>query len=444
MANVSQIIKNELCSGCGVCAGVCPIAAIEMNFNAAGEYNPDVNDACTNCGLCLKVCPFFDPNPNEDEISDRQFKNIPDINYNKQTGYYLDCFAGFAPEYREISASGGLLSFTLQRLFGTGAITKAVCVIPNADPQKLFKFTVINSASELAAAAGSVYYPVEMSEIVREITKTPGNYAVVGLPCFIKAIRNATIINSTIKDRVKFCLGLTCGQLKSKYYTRYLACKAGLNEELKSVKFRGKDLDRPVCIIHEFVPNSGRTVRVYWSDIIAKVFTGRMFALRACSFCDDIFAECADAVFMDAWHPKYSENPEGTSFVINRSLLLNEILSSSITVQSVDIENVILSQSGVINIKRSHLAYRLYLARKAGQPVPNTRILPLRKLNFFNRKEVEIKEALRAASKGLAETMSQNGSIDISKIDSDLKPLFVRQMFWATIYKVLAILLGRR
>lgn len=32
---------------------------------------------------------------------------------------------------------------------------------------------------------------------------------------------------------------------------------------------------------------------------------------RACNYCDDVFAECADVTCMDAWLPEYSQDHRG-------------------------------------------------------------------------------------------------------------------------------------
>ena len=54
--NVAQ--KIDTCTGCGVCAAVCPSAAVEMQPDAHGFLRPIVDDAaCTNCGLCTGKCP---------------------------------------------------------------------------------------------------------------------------------------------------------------------------------------------------------------------------------------------------------------------------------------------------------------------------------------------------------------------------------------------------
>jgi Pyruvate/2-oxoacid:ferredoxin oxidoreductase delta subunit len=46
-------VNQELCSGCGVCMGVCPSGAIQMV-----DQRAEIDDVlCTQCEACVDVCP---------------------------------------------------------------------------------------------------------------------------------------------------------------------------------------------------------------------------------------------------------------------------------------------------------------------------------------------------------------------------------------------------
>ena len=54
--NLNEATFN--CSGCGLCANICPKNAIEIKQNSKGFYEYSINESkCSHCGLCYKLCP---------------------------------------------------------------------------------------------------------------------------------------------------------------------------------------------------------------------------------------------------------------------------------------------------------------------------------------------------------------------------------------------------
>lgn len=407
------VVPNDLCVGCGLCAGICPVQVLEMQFNDRGEYIPvEYKGGCLpKCELCLQTCPFVDQQDNEDTLANRAFSHTGNIQHKPEIGYYLDTYVGYSRvgDHRENGASGGLATWFLETLLSQKIVDYVVSVTSNSgNPEKLFQFAVFDSIEAVRKASKSSYYPVEVSDVIRKILSQDARYVVVGLPCVIKGIRLAMRNNRRLRQRIVVLVGLVCGQTKSRFFTEYLATLCGGEpSELQEVHFREKDSSRPASdYAHQFIWNKNGEIvtrKVFWSEGIKNIWTHDYFKINACNYCDDLFAETADVVFMDAWLPKYKKDYKGHSLVINRNDNLTHIWSEAMNSDKVSLETispdmVILSQDGVLNQKRSILEYRLYLAKKNGKITLRKRVKPSSHLNFPEKTLTKLKIQAQALS----------------------------------------------
>ncbi len=386
-----SVIGKEFCCGCGVCAGVCPTHALSMQWNEAGEYHPYIVNECTECGMCLHLCPFENTNPNEDEIGTKLFSQITNIQHKSETGYYLSSYVGAVTSdtKRLQSASGGLATWFLKELLMKNIADAVICVRKSIVPEKLYEFFIAETEDDIDTSSGSAYYPTEMSGVVREILETPKRYAVIGVPCFVKALRLAQSKNKKLRDRIVCIAGLTCGKMKSTKFTEAVAKLSGLDEEISSVHFRTKSMDRPANqFAFAYTGVNGSETSIIWNDGIGQIWSAKQYNIPVCNFCDDIFAECADVTFMDAWLPEYTKDSRGTSLVIVRSEQANDVFKSGndISIEPISIEKVMASQRGVIQNKRELLKIRLSKAGNVEQ-VPNKRVTPA----HFNGTFIQLK-----------------------------------------------------
>lgn len=363
MANVIQeVVAHNWCKGCGLCVAVCPQNRLEMRWNSYGCYQPFEldKDCLAKCSLCYDVCPAHGNNANESELGKDEYGLIEGINYSKEMGYWLNTYVGYYGEQRLKSASGGLATYFLEKLLKQKLVDGIITVKKTENREKLFSFTICHTVSELKQCARSAYYPVEIGTILREVlSQTNKKYAIMGLPCVCKGVRLAQKRIPKLKSRFPYVLGLVCGRQCSKYFAEFVCALGGGDPyKLQEISFRDKDLDQPAKNhLIRFSWNSDGSVasgKKLWWDGIGSAFTKGFFQPNSCFFCDDVFAECADAVFMDAWLSKYIRDPKGHTIMITRNPKVDALLDNNdeITINEIESEKVIQSQQAVVAKKR--------------------------------------------------------------------------------------------
>lgn len=396
---ITEVVRHNLCIGCGLCAGICPHEALQMQFNSFGEYTPEptANSCSSTCSICLKTCPFYAENPYEDQLGQELFGKIAGVQYRPETGYHLQSWLGFCADEKQRlrSASGGLATWVQQQLLRQNIVDAVISVTPCNGPEKLFEYTIKTREEELGLCARSAYYPVHLAEIVRHILKTQEKYAVIGLPCAVKGLRLAARQSPRLRDRIRFHLGLVCEMSRSRGYTEYLCALAGGKpDKVKQIQFRLKSSDHSVTdygISLKWKSEGGESVckTIYRSQYYDRL-SGRYFVPHACSFCDDTFCETADAVFMDAWLPQCNDY-RGASIVLVREPLIAEIIEKGIAdshlqAHRLSIEKALQSQFSVVRKKRGVIHFVSKHAKKKGQHIlPKRKPLSGLKLSFWDR-----------------------------------------------------------
>jgi coenzyme F420-reducing hydrogenase beta subunit len=397
-----QIVDAGLCIGCGVCAGLASQVHARMGWNSYGQLEPTGPEdwLLTRTSEFARICPFSPHAANEDELAATQF---PGAAYqDNDIGRFEAAYVGHADEgdLRASGSSGGMVTWMAVELLRSGCIDALVHVVPSdpAEPdQSLFRYQVSWSEDEVRRGCRSRYYPIELAGVLATLRERPGRYAVVGIPCFIKAVRLLCRDDAVLRERIVFTLGLFCGHMKSARMVESFAWQTGADGgSVAAVDFRVKDASRPANWYRaELLLHGGRRVAEDWWHFADGDWGAGFFQSSACNFCDDVVAETADIAFGDAWAEPYAADGRGTNVVIVRSAFLAAIIRSGIrsgrlALAEVGSDFVTRTQEAGFRQRREGLAYRLSWRRRGLAPRKRVRpssqgIAPRRKLVYRMR-----------------------------------------------------------
>lgn len=409
-----------------------------MKVDKYGKMKPFFDFRLTDENVINKieeVCPFSDISINEDILGKELYGKTN--NYLNKLGYVHSTFAGYIKEgdYRMLGSSGGFGSWILNHLLEENLVDGVIHVgdrRPTKDDNRLFEYKISKTTEEIIGAAKSKYYPIELSGVLQLVIENPGNYVLVGIPCFVKAVRNLSKSNDLIRERIKYTVGLVCGHLKSKSFAEMLAWQLNVKpDELTKIDFRNK--------LKNFGANqygitaskilNGNEVETH-SQPVNKMYGTNwglgMFKYKACDFCDDVTAETADITIGDAWLPKYIDNPMGTNIIIVRNndfikILEKAKLKNLIHIESLEPDEVIKSQSSGLFHRREGLAYRLFETDKSGEWRPQKRIIANNNLPKKIKKIQNLRVALYKKSHLAFLKAKEEGSLQIFK--NEMQPL---------------------
>ncbi|MCP5283231.1 MAG: Coenzyme F420 hydrogenase/dehydrogenase, beta subunit C-terminal domain [Rhodoferax sp.] len=403
---IQRVIDGGYCIGCGACSLIEP--RIRVDFNDYGDLQavlpPGLDDRTLRAAA--EVCPFA-TTVDESQIGDSVFGSAPSSH--PRIGRYEDLRAGYAPSTRAGGSSGGIVTWLLQSLLERGDIDAAIHVGPAEGSSRFFDYRLSSDSTSIQQGATSFYYPVSMDQILAIVRSRPGRYAITGVPCFHKALRRLRAVDSVLDARIRFQIGIVCGQMKSAHYMDYLVELAGGKSPVAQACFRRKVPGRPANdYAFEAIPTAkagspAEPIRLLNSRIGINWGMG-YFKPEACDYCDDVLAETADIAAMDAWLPRYVSDGDGWSLVVTRKPELVRLLDDaqeqgSLVGQQVSADDVVGSQQGGFNHRQDALPYRLHLKRNSEAWVPPKRQEASGKLPFILKIEQRLRMRLRRRSR---------------------------------------------
>lgn len=366
----AEIVSAGLCIGCGSCVAQNGGSAAEMMWDQYGQLKPGGGDwLASRSAAFSRTCPFAPASKNEDQLATILFPSASHVD--GHIGRFEAAYVGHAEErsFRADGSSGGMVSWVAAELLERGLVDGIVHVAASEDPDtdgRRFRYRVSRTLKEVREGAKSRYYPVDLAAVLSIVRAEPGRYAVIGIPCFIKAVNLLRIEDPLLRERIAFTLGLVCGHMKSSRFVESLAWQMQVDlQAVTGIDYRVKDASRPAnWYTAQFLLGSGERRRKDWWHLVDGDWGSGFFQNSACDFCDDVVAETADISFGDAWVEPYSSDGRGTNIVVVRSTHLHGLLEEAngegrLRLQPVDARFVHDTQAAGFRQRREGLAFRL-------------------------------------------------------------------------------------
>lgn len=217
-----QEVIEYSCSRCGLCASLCPSKSIEMR-----ETIPTLVGKCNNCGICYLGCPrSFYP---QSEIKNRWFGKETTL-IEKRVGVHADRFTtrSLNNDVFEGATNGGasteLLIYLLEKkiigaVLHLEAIHKDSFICHHARP------LISTRPEDVLKGQHSKQHITPMLQALGRISVYK-NYAILGLPCHVHAIRKLQLVREDhrlrdifpalaqqadrLLENLKFILSINC------------------------------------------------------------------------------------------------------------------------------------------------------------------------------------------------------------------------------------------
>lgn len=300
--NVAQ--KIDACTGCGVCAAVCPSAAVRMQPDAHGFLRPVVDDAaCTDCGLCTRKCP---------------------VSVLPQNSAHTEVLTGYAKDGTLLprSSSGAIFPVLAAEIIRKGGLVFGAAF----DGQFQVVHTAAESVEELSALCSSKYVqgriPSDCYAQVKAALAAGRWVYFSGLPCQVAALKSYLGRDyETLITQDTACHSVPSPLVWDEY-------KAELEKQyggkLTAFSFRNKANGWEAYHIRAAFDNGREFTQPAAESPYQRGFIKGLYSRSSCFVCKFKGIErCSDITLADYWGVKGIQpeayNPQGTSLILLHS-----------------------------------------------------------------------------------------------------------------------------
>ena len=390
--SLTDITNNGLCIGCGLCQSILGKEKISIEMTDKGRLEPKEINPISGDDLekVKKICPgvIVESLPKKDISNDSKFDTL--------WGYYNSLFYAWSTDeqIRFQSSTGGLLNGLSLFLLES---KKVDFILHTAgDPEKPMRSVPRFSYTKqelLSCESRSRYGPASPLSKFNEALDTTKNFAFVGKPCDISAIRQLSKTDERVNKQCKFLLTLVCGGstefTKSQDFIKSFNVK---EEELEIFRYRGFGNPGKMYIKTKDGREHDREYNSFWGE----ESTWRVHF--RCKICPDAIGESADIAALDTWRggsPKKED--EGFNAAIVRtqkgSDLLKEAIKAGYIQKGSNLTIADINDFQPHQVSKKKAVYARHLGMKKNNlPTITTNYLRIEELYNKNSKDFNLKE----------------------------------------------------
>ena len=334
MNNITKIINEKMCCGCGACVSICPTNCIQFTEGRYVNYPTVHKEKCIDCGLCLKTCPG--------EINIKRLVSGKKVDLKSKI---QDIKVSYSKdeELRNRSASGGIITQLIKGMFEDEKIDAAVTVTQNDKHILLNKVEIITSIEELEKTQGSRYSPASNCIVLKELIRNDKykKVAFIGKPCDIEALNAFANLNKKLMNKIVLKISIMCHHTPTRKGLINLLDNKKIDiNNINKISFRGNGWPGNFKVENNNGEVYSTTYFDAWNNYLSQDHNER------CNYCDNPFPLEADIVVGDPWGDEFKDDKHGQSLILIRSKFAaaiineleqkNKIVSSSVSY--VDVE----------------------------------------------------------------------------------------------------------
>jgi len=309
-------VLSGCCTGCGACVALDAGKSSIMRDTPYGPV-PEFASQSVLPDYAEQVCPAL--GVNYPWLYQQHYGRYPS---SWITGHIEKVRTGFSadPGIRRAGASGGVLTQTLIYLLETGRVDAVILTKQGVPSPEKARAVIATTREEIIAGAQSVYIPVSMLDILREL-EPDKKYAITCLPEQSAALRVMQQNGFAPALQVKYVVGPYTG---TALYPAAIRCflrskRVKDDDAITSLKWRAGEWPGYL----EIKTASGRVIRtpkVYYNFLIP------FFVTQASLQSMDFANEFADMAVGDAWSPAFESQGGGHSVVVTRTPEMEAII----------------------------------------------------------------------------------------------------------------------